>query len=41
MRNNTLLFEQWWNDPKHPEWQKYAPTDYEKRELKKTEIVEF
>ena len=37
MRNNTLLFEQWWNDPKHPEWKKYAPTDYEKRELKKGE----
>lgn len=39
MRNNTLLFEQWWNDPKHPEWKKYAPTDYEKRELKKTETL--
>jgi hypothetical protein len=37
MRNNTLLFEQWWNDPKHPEWKVYAPTDYEKRELKKGE----
>jgi len=39
MRNNTLLFEQWWNDPKHPEWKQYAPTDYEKREVKKTETL--
>jgi hypothetical protein len=39
MRNNTLLFEEWWNDPKHPERKKYAPTDYEKRELKKTETL--
>jgi hypothetical protein len=39
MRNNNLLFEQWWNDPKHPEWKKYAPTDYEKREVKKTETL--
>jgi hypothetical protein len=39
MRNNALLFEQWWNDPKHPEWKQYAPTDYEKREVKKTETL--
>ena len=39
MRNNTLLFEQWYNDPKHPEWKQYAPTDYEKREVKKTETL--
>ena len=32
-----IITEQWWNDPKHPEWKKYAPTDYEKRELKKGE----
>jgi hypothetical protein len=35
----NLIQEQWWNDPKHPEWKKYAPTDYEKRELKKAETV--
>jgi hypothetical protein len=34
-----LISEQWWNDPKHPEWKKYAPTDYEKRELKKAETT--
>jgi len=34
-----LISEQWWNDPKHPEWKRYAPTDYEKRELKKAETT--
>jgi len=38
-RQLNLIQEQWWNDPKHPEWKKYAPTDYEKRELKKAETV--
>jgi predicted metal-dependent hydrolase len=38
-RQFNLVNEQWWNDPKHPEWKKYAPTDYEKRELKKSETV--
>ena len=32
-----FILEQWWNDPKHPEWKKYAPTEYERRELKKAE----
>jgi len=32
-RQYKIISEQWWNDPKHPEWKKYAPTDYEKREL--------
>jgi hypothetical protein len=36
-RQYKTITEQWWNDPKHPEWKKYAPTDYEKRELKKGE----
>ena len=36
-RQYKILTEQWWNDPKHPEWKVYAPTDYEKRELKKGE----
>ena len=34
-RQLGFISEQWYNDPKHPEWRKYAPTDYEKRELKK------
>lgn len=38
-RQYKTITEQWWNDPKHPEWKKYAPTDYEKRELKKGETV--
>ena len=38
-RQLNLIQEQWWNDPKHPEWKQYAPTDYEKRELKKAETV--
>ena len=38
-RQYKIITEQWWNDPKHPEWKKYAPTDYEKRELKKGETV--
>ena len=38
-RQYSVITEQWWNDPKHPEWKKYAPTDYEKRELKKAETV--
>lgn len=38
-RQFNLLNEQWWNDPKHPEWKKFAPTDYEKREVKKAETV--
>jgi hypothetical protein len=38
-RQYDLLVEQWWNDPKHPEWKKFAPTDYEKRELKKAETT--
>jgi len=36
-RQYKTITEQWWNDPKHPEWKVYAPTDYEKRELKKGE----
>ena len=35
----NLIQEQWWNDPKHPEWKKYAPTNYEKQELKKSETI--
>jgi len=38
-RQYRIINEQWWNDPKHPEWKKYAPTDYEKGELKKSETV--
>lgn len=38
-RQYRVIIEQWWNDPKHPEWKKYAPTDYEKGELKKSETV--
>lgn len=38
-RQFNLIQEQWWNDPKHPEWKQYAPTDYERRELKKAETV--
>lgn len=38
-RQYKIIIEQWWNDPKHPEWKKYAPTDYEKRELKKSETI--
>jgi hypothetical protein len=38
-RQYSVITEQWWNDPKHPEWKKYAPTDYENRELKKAETV--
>ncbi len=38
-RQFNLVNEQWWNDPKHPEWKKFAPTDYEKREGKKAETV--
>ena len=38
-RQYKTIIEQWWNDPKHPEWKKYAPTDYEKREVKKAETV--
>ena len=38
-RQFNLVNEQWWNDPKHPEWKKFAPTDYEKREVKKAETV--
>lgn len=38
-RQYKTITEQWWNDPKHPEWKKYAPTDYEKREVKKAETV--
>jgi hypothetical protein len=38
-RQYRIINEQWWNDPKHPEWKKYAPTGYEKGELKKSETV--
>jgi hypothetical protein len=38
-RQYIVITEQWWNDPKHPEWKQYAPTDYEKRELKKSETI--
>ena len=34
-RQLGIISEQWYNDPKHPEWKQYAPTDYEKRELNK------
>ena len=36
-RQYKTITEQWWNDPKHPEWKQFAPTDYEKREAKKIE----
>lgn len=34
-RQLDIISEQWYNDPKHPEYKQYAPTDYEKRELSK------
>ena len=34
-RQLGIISEQWYNDPKHPEWKQYAPTDYEKRDLNK------
>ena len=34
-RQLGIITEQWYNDPKHPEWKVHAPTDYERRELKK------
>lgn len=34
-RQLNIINEQWYNDPKHPEWRVHAPTDYERRELKK------
>ena len=36
-RQYKTITEQWWNDPKPPEWKQFAPTDYEKREAKKIE----
>lgn len=36
-RQYKTITEQWWNDPNHPEWKQFAPTDYEKRESKKIE----
>jgi hypothetical protein len=36
-RQLGIISEQWYNDPKHPEYKQFAPTDYEKRELKKVD----